>query len=82
MFFDKLNEYIIIVGCTGRELAELFCISAPTINRYRSGERTPKPGSEDLRQLCRGSFAAASAPQTRTAQECAKTSFPRRRFTQ
>lgn len=34
MFCDKLNEYIGIVGCTGRELAELFCISAPTINRY------------------------------------------------
>ncbi len=61
MFFDKLNEYIVIVGCTGRELAELSGISAPTISRYRSGERTPKPGSEDLRRLCRGICAADSA---------------------
>ena len=58
MFCDKLNEYIGIVGCTGRALAKLFCISAPTINRYRSGERTSKPGSEDLRQPCRGICAA------------------------
>lgn len=54
MFCDKLNEYMEKFECSGKELSKCSGISAATISRYRSGERTPKVNSEDMEKLCRG----------------------------
>ena len=53
MFYEKLNKYIYLIGCTGKEIAEFSGLSAATVSRYRSGERTPKNNSDDFSALCR-----------------------------
>lgn len=54
MFGEKLNEYICLLGCSGKELAEACGLSAATVSRYRSGARVPKKDSGDVEKLCRG----------------------------
>lgn len=54
MFYEKLNEYISLLQCSGKEFAKSSGISEATVSRYKSGARTPKPNSEDIKKLCRG----------------------------
>ena len=54
MFCSQLNNIMKELGISGRELSELSGISEATISRYRAGERSPKPDSEDFLKLCRG----------------------------
>ena len=49
-FHDKLNEYIALLHCSAKELAQLSGLSTATISRYRSGERIPE-ASEHLTAL-------------------------------
>lgn len=44
-FCEQLNEYITRLDCRGKELAEAAGLSAPSLSRYRTGERTPGRGS-------------------------------------
>ena len=39
-FCEQLNEYITRLNCRGKELADGARLSAPTLSRYRTGERT------------------------------------------
>ncbi len=64
MFCEKLDKYMTLAGCSGKKLAELSGISEATISRYKSGERTPKANSEDMKKLCRGIYAAAQQAKT------------------
>lgn len=59
MFREKLNKYMEILHCSGKEFAEYSGISEATVSRYRSGARTPKANSEDMKKLCHGICAAA-----------------------
>lgn len=59
MFREKLNEYMELLHCSGKEFAEYSGISEATVSRYRSGARTPKANSEDMKKLCHGICAAA-----------------------
>ena len=60
MFKDQLNEYMVQLGCSGRELAEISGLSPATVSRYRSGER--KPESEAARaKLISGIVQLAAA---------------------
>lgn len=61
MFCEKLNEYIDMLDCSGKEFSEYSGISEASVSRYKSGARTPKANSEDMKKLCRGICAAASA---------------------
>lgn len=61
MFCDRLNEYLDMIGCSGREFAEYSGMSEATVSRCRSGLRTPKANSDDMKKLCRGIYAAAVA---------------------
>lgn len=54
MFCEKLNEYIELLNCSGKEFAEQSEISEATVSRYRSGARIPKVNSEDMKKICRG----------------------------
>ena len=57
-FKDILNGFIEKLDCSGRELAQASGLSAATISRYRSGERTPEdPADRD--KLIRGLAALA-----------------------
>lgn len=60
MFCDKLNEYIDMLGCLGKEFARYSGISEATVSRYRSGTRTPKANSDDMKRLCRGICTTAN----------------------
>ena len=53
-FKELFTEYIEALGCTAKELAETSGLSAATVSRYRSGERIPKPGTEEFTKLVRG----------------------------
>lgn len=44
-FCEQLNDYITRLDCRGKELAEAAGLSAPSLSRYRTGERTPGRGS-------------------------------------
>lgn len=51
-FCEKLNEYMINLDCTAKELCEFSGISPATLSRYRSGERVPEVSSEAFSDLC------------------------------
>ena len=51
-FHEALEQYIVALGCTAKDLSEASGLSAATISRYRSGERVPEPGSEAFQRLC------------------------------
>jgi Predicted transcriptional regulator len=53
-FYDILNEYMELLQCSAKELAEVSGLSQATISRYRSGERVPEPGSDSFDFLVRG----------------------------
>ena len=58
-FCEQLNEYITRLDCRGKELADGAGLSAPTLSRYRTGERTPSRGSTALSALCAALSALA-----------------------
>lgn len=60
-FQDLLNEYMIRLNCTGKELAAASGVSAAVISRYRSGRHRPEPGSEQWQKLMNGIAALAEA---------------------
>jgi len=41
-FAEKLNEYISLIDCSGKEFAKASELSEVVISRYRSGEREPQ----------------------------------------
>ena len=59
MFRERLNEYMDMAGCSGKEVAKYSGMSEATVSRYKSGARTPKANSEDMKRLCRGICSAA-----------------------
>lgn len=53
-FNEKLTEYMNTLDCTAKMLSESSGLSAATLSRYRSGERIPDAGSENLSCLVKG----------------------------
>lgn len=51
-FCEQLNEYMTRLDCRGKDLAEAAGLSAPSLSRYRTGERTPSRDSAALSSLC------------------------------
>ena len=60
MFQNKLNDYMNMLNCSGKEFAQYSGISEATVSRYKSGTRTPRANSEDMKKLCRGICTAAN----------------------
>ena len=58
-FFEKLNEYIELLGCMAKDVGEMSGISAATLSRYRSGDRLPDVNSEAFERLCSAIAAIA-----------------------
>lgn len=53
-FKDELGSYMNALGCSVKELAGVSGLSAATVSRYRTGERTPKPESSHFAALLDG----------------------------
>ena len=62
-FSERLNEWMELADCTAKELSEACGLSAATLSRFRSGERTPD--QEGLNLLLQGlcSIAACKGKQ-------------------
>ena len=58
-FCEQLNEYMTRLDCRGKDLAEAAGLSAPSLSRYRTGERTPSRDSAALSSLCAALAALA-----------------------
>lgn len=53
-FNDYLNQYIEMLDCSAKELADACGLSSAVISRYRSGERVPAADSSHLDKLVAG----------------------------
>ena len=51
-FSEKLNEYIVELSCTAKDICNLSGISAASFSRYRNGERIPELGTKPFEALC------------------------------
>ena len=62
MTFKKLlDNYMELLDCSAKDLAENSGLSAATISRYRSGERTPEDGTENFSRLITGIVSIAKS---------------------
>lgn len=62
MTFKKLlDNYMELLDCSAKDLAENSGLSAATISRYRSGERTPENGTENFSRLITGIVSIAKS---------------------
>lgn len=52
-FCDVLNSYIEELHCLAKDVEKYSGISAPTLSRYRSGERIPDKNSDNYKNICR-----------------------------
>ena len=60
MDFKKLlADYMELLDCTAKDLAENSGLSAATISRYRSGDRIPENGTESFSRLINGIVSIA-----------------------
>mgnify|MGYP002537956231 CR=1 FL=1 len=53
-FCQQLNAWMVLTGCRASELCARSGVAAPSLSRYRAGERTPGRDSAALDGLCRG----------------------------
>lgn len=62
MTFKKLlDNYMELLDCSAKDLAENSGLSAATISRYRSGKRTPEDGTENFSRLITGIVSIAES---------------------
>ena len=55
-FKDVLNKYLEELNCSQKRLSKESNLSETVISRYRSGERTPKRDSEQLKKISTAIF--------------------------
>ena len=53
-FCQQLNAWMVLTGCRASERCARPGVAAPSLSRYRAGERTPGRDSAALDGLCRG----------------------------
>jgi len=66
-FSELLNEYIERLGCTAKELSDFSGLSPAIISRYRTGDRIPTLGSEQVERLANGICALSENGDTADA---------------
>lgn len=66
-FTVKLNEYMELLCCTGKELCDLSGISAASFSRYKNGERVPEIGAKPFEGLCNAIAQIAAQRGCRTS---------------
>ncbi|MBQ8983737.1 MAG: helix-turn-helix transcriptional regulator [Lachnospiraceae bacterium] len=60
-YYECLNEYLIRLSCTSKELAECTGLSTSLISKYRNGSRTPKLDSDSFMKVITGLKTIASS---------------------
>ena len=68
-FRETLDNYLKTLHCTSKELAVCADMSEAVISRYRSGERTPKADSEQIKKLAAALFALSEKAGTPVGSE-------------
>lgn len=63
LFREKLNQYMVTLDCSAKEVSAVSGLSAATLSRYRSGERVPSIRSEPFENLCDAIAALAAQKQ-------------------
>lgn len=63
LFREKLNQYMVTLDCSAKEVSAVSGLSAATLSRYRSGERVPSIHSESFENLCDAIVALAKQKQ-------------------
>lgn len=63
LFREKLNQYMVTLDCSAKEVSAVSGLSAATLSRYRSGERVPSIRSEPFENLCDAISALAAQKQ-------------------
>ena len=77
-FQDQINEYISILDCSAKELADASGLSASVLSRYRAGTRSPEKGTEQFERLIHGISALAKEKEhTELTEEIVRTALTR-----
>lgn len=63
LFREKLNQYMVTLDCSAKEVSAVSGLSAATLSRYRSGERVPSIRSAPFENLCDAIAALAAQKQ-------------------
>jgi transcriptional regulator with XRE-family HTH domain len=58
-FSERINTIFLILNCSNARLARASGIDASLVSRYRTGGRTPKAGSTQFENLCKGIISYA-----------------------
>ncbi len=74
-FSEQLNEYMLQIDCSAKELSNISGLSPTVISRYRSGERTPSIRSTQLNSLVDGLYELALAKKVKLSKEEIHKSF-------
>ena len=74
-FSKQLNDYILKIDCSSKELSDISGLSPAVISRYRSGERTPGIRSEQLTSLVEGLYKLSVNKNINLSKEEIYTSF-------
>ena len=74
-FSKQLNDYILKIDCSSKELSDISGLSPAVISRYRSGERTPGIRSEQLTSLVKGLYELSVNKNINLSKEEIYTSF-------
>lgn len=68
-FSEYLNECMLRANCNARELSEVSGLSQAVISRYRSGDRTPAMGSNQLNRIISALVKLAQTPSGQYPEE-------------
>lgn len=75
-FQEQINEYISILNCSAKELADASGLSASVLSRYRAGTRSPEKDTEQFERLVHGiSVLAKEKEHTELTEEAVRTAF-------
>lgn len=75
-FCQQLNAWMVLTDCRASELCARSGVAAPSLSRYRSGERTPGRDSAAMDGLCRALAALAEEKGVSGLTEHAFAQFP------
>ena len=74
-FSEQLNEYMLQIDCSAKELSNISGLSPTVISRYRNGERTPSIRSTQLNSLVEGLYELAITKKANLSKEEIHKSF-------
>ena len=68
-FSEQLNEYMILLNCLNKDIAEVSGLSTVVISRYKNGLRTPSYDSKNLTALAKGLSVLAERNNIKLSEE-------------